>query len=134
MKHLLMKGRFIFVIFLIMAISGCIHDGEIVYANRIDVALKDGPVVAYFYADWCPWCAPQKPIIEELEKEYGGDVTFILIDIDEDATTMRKYGVRGIPTTIVFASDENYRRHVGLTDNETLSTSIQWAIANHGPG
>lgn len=129
-----MKGWVIIVIVLIMAISGCINNGEVDYASKIDAALKDGPVVAYFHADWCPACRLQKPIIEELEKEYGEDVTFIIIDIDEDATAMRKYGVRGIPTTIVFAGEENYMRHVGATEKERLSESIQWAIINHGPG
>ena len=129
-----MKGRIIIAIVLIMVISGCINSGEIDYANKIDAALKDGPVVAYFHADWCAACVPQKPIIEELEREYGGDVTFILINVDEDATAMRKYGVRGIPTTIVFAGEEDYVRHVGATDRGTLSDAIQWAIINHGPG
>ncbi len=131
---MVMKGRVIIAIVLTMAISGCIHGGEVDYANKIDVALKDGPVVAYFYSDWCPACAPQKPIIEELDKEHGGDVTFILINIDEDATAMRKYDIRRIPTTIVFASGESYMRHIGPMDKETLNTSIQWAMLNRGPG
>ncbi|MCD5424865.1 MAG: thioredoxin family protein [Methanosarcinaceae archaeon] len=127
-------GKIIIAIVLIIAISGCINGDEIDYASKIDEALMNGPVVAYFHADWCAACKLQSPIIEDLKNEYGEYISFIIVNTDEDATAMRKHGVRSIPTTIVFASRENDRRHVGATEKEILNESIQWAIANYGIG
>ncbi len=64
--------------------------------KNIDAALEKGPVFVEFGAPWCHWCDEEKPLVEELTKEYP-DVTFIEIDVDENASLADAFYVNGIP-------------------------------------
>lgn len=78
--------------------------------QNIDAALEKGPVFVEFGAPWCHWCDEEKPIVEELSKEYPG-VTFININVDENGSLADAFYVGGIPQMDVIvkkAADGSY--------------------------
>ena len=82
-----------------------------------------------FHADWCGPCKTQDPIIEELEEEFGDDVTFEYVDVDAEPDVANEYQVRSIPTVIVKNDDEIVERFVGVTQRETLEEALHEAGA-----
>lgn len=87
------------------------------------VTLKD------FYADWCGPCKTQDPILEELEEDYGENVTFEKIDVDEAEDVANEYQVRSIPTIVVENDDGVVERFVGVTQREQLEDALESAGA-----
>jgi thioredoxin 1 len=87
------------------------------------VTLKD------FYADWCGPCKTQDPILDELEEEYGENVTFEKIDVDEAEDVANEYQVRSIPTIVVENDDGVVERFVGVTQREQLEAALESAGA-----
>ena len=67
-----------------------------------EVLGADLPVLVDFWADWCQPCKMIAPIVEELAGEYEGKVTFAKMDVDSNPMTPTKYGIRGIPTLLLF--------------------------------
>jgi len=79
------------------------------------------PKLYDFWAVWCPPCREQKPIIEELKKEYAGVVDVIAIDTDKDKELAQKYEIKVIPTLIfVDAEGNEVERLTGLTKKDKL--------------
>lgn len=71
-----------------------------------DVLRSDVPVLVDFWAEWCGPCRMIAPILEETAPKYAGKVKFVKINTDENNRTPVKYGVRGIPTLILFKNGE----------------------------
>ena len=71
-----------------------------------DVLSADLPVVVDFWAEWCGPCKAIAPTLEELDKELDGKVNVAKVNIDDNPDTPIKYGVRGIPTLILFKEGE----------------------------
>ncbi|TSC63670.1 MAG: thioredoxin 1 [Microgenomates group bacterium Gr01-1014_93] len=72
---------------------------------------------------WAPWCGPCKimnPIIEELEKELGGKVEFVKINVDEDPAQSQKYRVMSIPTYVIEKDGKEIGRKIGVTPKAEL--------------
>ena len=79
------------------------------------------PKLYDFWATWCPPCREQKPIIEEMKKEYAGVVDVIAIDVDEDGELARQYEVRVIPTLVFIDAEGNeVERLTGLSSKDKL--------------
>ena len=68
----------------------------------------DSPVLVDFWAEWCMPCRLIHPIIEELAEEYDGKVEFAKLDVDSNPQTSLQYGVRSIPTLILFKDGNAY--------------------------
>jgi len=72
--------------------------------DNLEQVVKDAgrPVFVDMYADWCGPCKMIEPIISELANEYGDKVEFVKVNVDENPTSAAAYGVRSIPTLLVF--------------------------------
>jgi thioredoxin 1 len=78
------------------------------------------PVVIDFTATWCGPCKALAPIIDQLAEELDGKVKVAKVDIDDCPLTAGKWGVRGVPTVLVFKNGERTAQSVGLTTKQRL--------------
>ena len=85
-----------------------------------EVIKSDVPVLVDFGATWCGPCKVLAPIVERLADEYAGKYKVAKMDIDESPATTAKFGIRGVPTVIVFKGGQKSGQHVGVTNKETL--------------
>ncbi len=92
-----------------------------------DVLSASGPVVVDFWAEWCGPCKQIAPALEEISNEMGGQVTIAKINIDENPQTPSTYGVRGIPTLMLFKNGEVADTKVGALPKSQL---VQWIEQN----
>jgi thioredoxin 1 len=90
-----------------------------------DVVASDKPVIVDFWAEWCGPCKQIGPALEELAAQYGEQVTIAKINIDENPETPGKFGVRGIPTLMVFQGGELKATKVGAAPKSDLEAWIK---------
>ena len=90
-----------------------------------EVLKSDQPVLVDFTATWCGPCKMLSPIVEKLADELQGKVKVGKLDIDAAPSTTARYGVRGVPTVMVFKGGERVAQHVGLTQRENLLRMLQ---------
>ena len=96
------------------------------FAN--DVLASIEPVVVDFWAEWCGPCKMIAPHLVELSKEFNGKVKIVKLNIDENQQTTIKYGVRSIPTLILFKDGEPTSIQVGAAPKNRLADWIKNAI------
>lgn len=89
-----------------------------------EVLKADKPVLVDFTATWCGPCKALAPIVDQLADELEGSVKVGKLDIDEAPVTAGKYGVRGVPTLMVFRGGQRAAQHVGLTTKQKLKDLI----------
>jgi thioredoxin 1 len=82
------------------------------------------PVLVDFWAEWCGPCKMIAPILEEIATEYAGKLAVAKVDIDSNPGTPQKYGVRGIPTLILFKDGEVHATKVGALAKSQLAAFI----------
>lgn len=93
-----------------------------------DVLKADGPVLVDFWAEWCGPCKMIAPILEEIASEYGGKIKICKMDVDANTNTAPKFGIRGIPTLIIFKNGEVAGTKVGALSKSQLSAFIDSVI------
>jgi thioredoxin 1 len=89
-----------------------------------DVLKSDVPVLLDFWAEWCGPCKAIAPILDEISTEYAGKVRIAKINIDHNRQTPQKYGVRGIPTLLLFKNGTVEAQQVGLVAKSKLATLL----------
>jgi len=89
-----------------------------------DVLKADGAVLVDYWADWCGPCKMIAPVLEEIASEYAGKLKVCKLNIDENNETPQKYGIRGIPTLMLFKGGNVEATKVGALSKSQLAAFI----------
>ena len=93
-----------------------------------EVKNSDVPVVVDFWAEWCGPCKQIGPSLEEIANEMGEDVVIAKVNIDDNPNAPSRYGVRGIPTMILFKNGEAASTKVGAAPKTAIESWIKESI------
>lgn len=90
-----------------------------------EVIEADGPVVVDFWAEWCGPCKALLPVVEEVAADLGDKVKIVKVNIDEAPTTPGKYGLRGVPTLMIFKNGKVVDTRVGGLPKSQLAAWVE---------
>lgn len=93
-----------------------------------DVIKNTKPVLVDFWATWCAPCRALAPIIEEIATQYAGKVDVCKMDVDHNPQTPGRYGIRGIPTVILFKGGQAVNQVVGAVPRDQIEGIIKKAL------
>jgi thioredoxin 1 len=100
-----------------------VHTSDANFAQ--DVLKSDKPVLLDFWAEWCGPCKMIAPILDEIAGEYRDRLKIAKLNIDENPQTPPKYGIRGIPTLILFKNGTVHAQKVGALSKSQLSAFLE---------
>ncbi|HEX6624474.1 MAG TPA: thioredoxin [Pyrinomonadaceae bacterium] len=89
-----------------------------------DVLKSDRPVLVDFWAQWCAPCRMLAPTVEAVAEKYAGSATVVKLNVDDNPAISQRYGIKGIPTLILFKNGKEEERVVGATSKEAISRMI----------
>ena len=99
---------------------------ELTDANFDELVLKsDKPVLVDFWAEWCGPCRMIGPVVEELSKVYDGKAVVGKVDVDSNPGISMKYGIRNIPTLLIFKGGEIVDKQVGAVPKSVLANKLE---------
>ena len=103
---------------------------EVTDATFSEEVLKSGePVLVDFWAPWCGPCRMVAPLVEELAGEYDGKVKFVKLNTDDNMQTAARYGIRSIPTLLVFKEGQPVGEIVGFRPKSDLKQRLDAVVA-----
>jgi thioredoxin 1 len=86
------------------------------------------PVLIDFWAEWCGPCQMLAPVLEELSKDMGSKIRIVKLNVDENPETPSKFGVRGIPTMMIFKDGQQITSKIGIHPKSALADWIDSSI------
>ena len=102
---------------------------EVTDANfETEVIKSDKPVLVDFWEPWCGPCRMVAPIVDELSEEYDGKVKFVKLNTDDNVKTASQFGIRSIPTLLVFKAGEPVGQIIGFRPKSDLKKRLDAAL------
>lgn len=93
-----------------------------------DVLKSEQPVLVDYWAEWCGPCKMIAPVLENIASDYAGRLKIVKLNIDENPETPPKFGIRGIPTLMIFKAGEVHATKVGALSKSQLTAFIDQSI------
>jgi len=93
-----------------------------------EILKSDIPALVDFWAAWCGPCRAIAPVVEELARDYQGKVKVAKMNVDENAKTPAKYGIRAIPTLIIFQDGQVVEQITGAVSRSIIENAIKKAL------
>ena len=90
-----------------------------------DVLSAAQPVLVDFWAEWCAPCRMLAPTVDAVAEKYADTARVVKLNVDDNPTVSQKYGIKGIPTLILFKGGKEEERIVGATSKEAISRMIE---------
>jgi thioredoxin 1 len=90
-----------------------------------DVLQSEKPVLVDFWAEWCAPCRMLAPTIDAIAEQFSGTAGVVKVNVDENTSTAQRYGIKGIPTLILFRDGKEVERVVGATSKDSISRMIE---------
>ena len=86
-----------------------------------DVLQSTKPVLVDFWAEWCAPCRMIGPIIDQIASEFASSATVVKLNVDDNSASAQRYGIKGIPTLILFNEGKEVERVVGATSKDSIT-------------
>ncbi|CAD5255931.1 MULTISPECIES: thioredoxin [Imperialibacter] len=102
---------------------------EVTDANFEEIISSDKPVLVDFWAEWCGPCKMIGPIVEELAGDFEGKAVIAKMDVDMNPQVPAKFGIRSIPTLLVFKNGQVVDKQIGAVPKSVLNQKIQAQLA-----
>ncbi len=109
-----------------MSSNGIVELSDSTFDN--EVINSDVPVLVDFWAPWCGPCRAIAPLVEEISEAYSGRVKFGKLNVDENQSTTMKFGIRSIPTLIVFKDGSAVEQIIGAVPKSEIEKAIDKAL------
>jgi thioredoxin 1 len=94
-----------------------------------DVLQSDKPVLVDFWAAWCAPCRMLSPTVDAIAEKYATNARVVKVNVDDNPSISQRYGIKGIPTLILFKGGKEEERVVGATSKEAISRMIDKHVA-----
>lgn len=102
---------------------------EITDSNFEEIIKSEQPVLVDFWAEWCGPCKMIGPVVEELAGDYEGKAVIGKVNVDENPNVSAKFGIRSIPTLLVFKGGEIVDKQIGAVPKQVLANKLDAQLA-----
>ncbi len=95
-----------------------------------DVLKSDRPVLVDFWAAWCAPCRMLAPTVEAVAEKYASNARVVKLNVDDNPSVSQRFGIKGIPTLILFKNGKEEERVVGATSEQAISRMLDKHVAS----